>query len=103
MAQYLKAGVVDSYSTAPFEDVAEFTSFGSEIDLTTQAGYPQRPARRVVVVSKGAGTKLGVKTVFSPGTARALVVAADGDFSDLQATAIAATPNTDVTRVRVYW
>lgn len=97
--QYEQVGVVDAYGISPAEDVAEFTTFTGGVDLTTQSGYPQRPARKIVVISKGAGTVLAVTPV--RGTARSLTVVNDGEELTMATTNIGATTN--VARVRVFW
>lgn len=97
--QFEREGDINAYSISPAEDVAEFTSFVGGVDLTAQAGYPARPARKIVVVSKGASGTLAVTPV--RGTARTLTVANDGEELTMAVTAIGATTN--VTRVRVFW
>lgn len=96
--QFEKAGEVDAYSISQPEDFAEFTSFASPIDLTAQSGYPARPARKVVVVSKGAGTVLQVTTV--RGTVRTATIASDGEEFGICA---AIGTSTNVSRVRAFW
>lgn len=63
---------MNSESTAPGEDIIEYSSFGADIDINAVHG---KPARHVEIIDEGAGTKLLViECATSGGVARTLTV-----------------------------
>jgi hypothetical protein len=92
-----------TYEIEPADDIQQFTSFASAIDLTSTT-YPAAKARgharRIIVNDITAGAILEVQLTGSAGTARALTVAA-GDVYDGKFVGI--TTNTTVSRLTVLW
>jgi hypothetical protein len=91
-------------ATCPAVDLAQFSSFAADIDLTAQSGYRAQPARtlRVDVATTGTGDTLVVQTLDSHlgGVSRTLTVK-EGDCFDVQLVKIMI--GTTVGRVTVGW
>ena len=95
----------DSSGLESLTDIAQFTDFSSEIDLTNLDGYLTQPARALkvdTIGTVGTGDILVVKTLDSNANqkTRTIMVQA-GDCFDLQLVAICV--GTTVTRITVGW
>lgn len=86
-------------SVGPYVDVQQFTTFTSDLDLTAQTGFPQRPARALRVEDVTGGTTLAIQMTESAAD-RTLTVAA-GDL--IEGTIHKIDNTTDVARVTVWW
>lgn len=90
-----------SDSVSPGVDVKQYTSFASDINLSSTAeSAVGRACRSIIVNSAGAGTKV-LEIVTASGVTRTLTVA-DGDIYMVQAVTIKGTTTT-VGRVTVIW
>lgn len=89
----------------PGKDVKEFTSFVSDIDLTSATHClitPRRPARAITIVTAGGGN-MEIK-VAAHNTSRPLTGLTAGEHLEpLQVRTIVSGAGTDVTKIRVYW
>ena len=95
----------DSSGLESLTDIAQFTDFSSEIDLTNLDGYLTQPARALkvdTIGTVGTGDILVVKTLDSNAKQNTrTIIVHDGDCFDVQLVAISVV--TTVTRITVVW